>query len=75
MSNNDQINPDDQASPKSQEIMVVPHQDYISFQIWDDTVNITQEGFINGDQTISIIGKANLDLVISALQRVREQWQ
>lgn len=74
MSNGDYQHPGDQVSTESQKITVVPHQDYISFEIWDDTVNITQEGFIDGDQTISIIGKANLALVISALQHVREQW-
>ncbi|MDJ1632510.1 hypothetical protein [Rhizobium rhizogenes] len=57
-----------------EKLTVVPHQDYITFEVWDDTVNVTQEGYSDGDQTITIIGKGNLDLMIAALQKVREQW-
>lgn len=59
---------------QSQKITVVPHQDDISFEVWDDVVHITQESFADGDQTISIFGRTNLDLIIAALSKVREQW-
>ncbi|MCF3638724.1 hypothetical protein LXM94_01900 [Rhizobium sp. TRM95111] len=59
---------------ESQDIIVVPHQDYIAFRVFDDTVWISQEDVEEGQVTITIAGRENLDLVISALQKVREAW-
>ncbi|QSZ56960.1 hypothetical protein [Rhizobium sp. ZX09] len=61
-------------SETGEKITVIPHQDYVTFEVFDDTIWITQEGYAEGDQTISIIGRANLDLMISALSKVREKW-
>ncbi|ASY69741.1 hypothetical protein [Sinorhizobium fredii] len=52
---------------------VIPHQDYVTLQVVEDVVNITQEGYSEGDQTISIMGRANMDLFIAALQKAREE--
>lgn len=58
----------------SQKLTIIPHQDYVTFEVFDDTIHITQEGYSEVEQTISIYGKANLDLMIAALQKVREEW-
>lgn len=53
---------------------VVPHQDYVTFEVWDDTLHITQENFAEGDVTITVIGKRNLEALIAGLEAVKEEW-
>ncbi|WP_117195109.1 hypothetical protein [Rhizobium terrae] len=61
-------------SERPEKITVVPHQDYITVEAWDDTVHISQEDYGSSEQTITIMGKGNLDMMIAALQKVREDW-
>lgn len=61
-------------STRPEKVTVVPAQDSIVFEVSERDVKITQESISCGDQTITIIGPVNVDLMIFALQKVRELW-
>lgn len=55
----------------STEIEVIPHQ-YAIVLVFGDTVSLSEIGAPEGTQTISIAGKANVERLIAALNRVKE---
>ncbi|QIB38148.1 hypothetical protein G3A56_09225 [Rhizobium oryzihabitans] len=56
---------------KPTELEVIPHQNPVTVELWDGFISITEKGLMEGDVSISIAGKSNLDLLISGLQKAR----
>lgn len=56
--------------------IVIPHQDCVSLTVVEKEgrIDITQEDITSrqGEQCISVYGRTNIDLLISALQKARE---
>jgi hypothetical protein len=54
---------------------VLPSQLQIKIEFFDGGISIDQSGGADGDQSLWVAGRANLDLLISALQKARETMQ